>query len=76
MPVVTGSWSSLVMDRPGTEYICPYGHGRLYVPGTRLLNAAPMRWTFYRDFLQQLFADADAPQRHKARKGPPSGLFL
>jgi hypothetical protein len=45
------------MDRPGTEYICPYGHGRLYVPGTRLLNAAPMRWTFYRDFLQRLFAD-------------------
>ena len=76
MPLVTGSWSSLVMDRPGTEYICPYGHGRLYVPGTRLLNAAPMRWTFYRDFLQQLFADADGPQRDKARKGPQSDRSL
>lgn len=55
MPVATGSWSSLMVDSPGTEYICPFGHGRLYVPGTRLLNAAPMRWTFYRDFLQRLF---------------------
>ena len=76
MPVATGSWSSLVMDRPGTEYICPYGHGRLYVPGTRLLNAAPMRWIFYRDFLQRLFADADGPQRNKARKGPQSDRSL
>ena len=76
MPVVTGSWSSLVMDRPGTEYICPYGHGRLYVPGTRLLNAAPMRWIFYRDFLQRLFADADGPQRNKARKGPQNDPSL
>lgn len=64
MPVETGSWSSLVIDRPGTEYICPYGHGQLYVPGTRLLNAAPMRWTFYRDFLQRLFADSPSPRSH------------
>lgn len=63
VPALVGSWSSLVVDRPGIEYICPFGHGRLYVPGTRLLSSPPMHWTFYRDILQRLFSETASPQR-------------
>ena len=54
MPVSKGSWASLVMDRPGTHYICAYGHGKLYVPGTRLLPVDSVTWTVYGNFWQEL----------------------
>lgn len=57
MPLETGSWGSLVVDRAGTEYICPYGHGKLFVPGTHLLSPGLYRWTSYPDALHQLFTD-------------------
>jgi len=31
MPVSFGSWSSMVVDRPATEFVCPKGHGLLFV---------------------------------------------
>lgn len=31
MPVSFGSWSSMVIDRPATEFVCPKGHGLLFV---------------------------------------------
>ncbi len=54
MPVHSGQWSSLVLDRPHTEYICPYGHGTLYVPGTRLLDLDAVNWTANRDMWHEL----------------------
>jgi hypothetical protein len=45
MPVTIGSWASLVINRPGTDYVCPLGHGKLYVPGTHLLPLDSMHWT-------------------------------
>jgi hypothetical protein len=55
MPVNSGRWSSLVLDRPRTEYICPYGHGTLYVPGTRLLDIDAVNWTSHDDIWRELF---------------------
>ena len=54
MPVGRGSWSSLVLDRPATESICIFGHGTLYVPGTRLLNLDSVNWTANREMWHQL----------------------
>jgi hypothetical protein len=54
MPVHSGQWSSLVLDRPHTEYICPFGHGTLYVPGTRLLDLDSVNWTTNRDMWHEL----------------------
>jgi hypothetical protein len=28
-------WSSPILDQPGTEYVCPDGHGMLYIAETR-----------------------------------------
>jgi hypothetical protein len=57
MPVNSGRWSSLVLDRPRTEYICPYGHGTLYVPGTRLLDIDAVNWTSHEDIWRELFTE-------------------
>jgi hypothetical protein len=57
MPVDSGRWSSLVLDRPRTEYICRFGHGTLYVPGTRLLDIDAVNWTSHADIWQELFEE-------------------
>lgn len=57
MPVESGLWSSLVLDRPRTEFICPYGHGTLYVPGTKLLDLDSINWTSNHDMWRELFDD-------------------
>jgi hypothetical protein len=57
MPVHSGRWSSLVLDRPRTESICPYGHGTLYVPGTRLLDLDAVNWTSHDDIWRELFEE-------------------
>lgn len=63
MPVQSGLWSSLVLDRPRTEYICPYGHGTLYVPGTRLLDIDAVNWTPNRDLWGELLDEGSVPTR-------------
>jgi len=42
MPVSLGNWSSVVMDPPGTEYVCPNGHGLLYTSGS---GGSENHWT-------------------------------
>ncbi len=54
MPVTNGSWSRTLTDRPSTEYICPYGHGKLSVPEARLSGFEFSRWTYYGDFWQEM----------------------
>ncbi|MDQ6678240.1 MAG: ABC transporter permease [Acidobacteriota bacterium] len=56
MPLNRGTWSSLVLDRPATESICVFGHGTLYVPGTRLLNLDSVNWTPREDMWRELTA--------------------
>lgn len=60
MPVDSGQWSSLVIDRPRTEYICAFGHGTLYVPGTRLLDLDSVNWTSHQDMWSELFSELPA----------------
>jgi hypothetical protein len=31
MPILTGDWTHILLGRPRTEYICPFGHGTLKV---------------------------------------------
>lgn len=63
MPVESGLWSSLVLDRPHTDYICPYGHGTLYVPGTKLLDLDALNWTPNGDFWNELQDPGIVPTR-------------
>ena len=54
MPVPTGSWSTPLLNRPGTEYICTFGHGKVNVAGVRLFGMEPARWTYNRDYWHEL----------------------
>ncbi len=46
MPVQTGSWASMLLwGRPKTEYICPYGHGRLNVDDLQITGSETPEWT-------------------------------
>ncbi len=52
-PVPIGSWSSQVLDQPATEYLCPSGHGALYIAET---GNAPDSWTVLDESWQEFFA--------------------
>ncbi len=54
MPVPIGSWSSLILDRPATEYMCPSGHGALFV--SEALHD-PNQWTEFDESWRDLFAE-------------------
>jgi len=46
MPVETGSWGKmLLLGRPRTEYICPYGHGTLKADELQISGLANPEWT-------------------------------
>lgn len=51
-PVPIGSWSSQVLDQPATEYLCPSGHGTLYIAET---GNAPDCWTVLDESWQEFF---------------------
>jgi hypothetical protein len=53
MPVAMGTWSSLLMDPPVTEYVCPNGHGTLAVSDAM---HDPDRWTVFDESWKDLFA--------------------
>jgi hypothetical protein len=54
MPVDLGSHGGIIIDHPGTEYVCPYGHGKLLVE--LWVSSAPTRkWTRYGEFWQELY---------------------
>ena len=57
MPVTNGSRSHALTDRPHTDYICTYGHGKLSVPEAQLSGFESYRWTFYGDIWKELFGD-------------------
>jgi hypothetical protein len=60
MPVPTGSWSTPLLNRPATEYICPFGHGKVNVASVRLFGLETAHWTYYRDFWQELVEQEQA----------------
>jgi hypothetical protein len=54
MPLCRGSWSALLLNTPETEYVCPYGCGKLVEPVSvsRYLTA---QWVRHGDIWQELF---------------------
>jgi hypothetical protein len=56
-PVPIGVWSSQILDQPATEYLCPAGHGTLYVAET---GNAPAHWTLFDESWHDLFIHTDS----------------
>ena len=54
MPVDQGSYATLLFGRPGVEYVCPYGHGKLLIEVRVSSDVAP-KWTRYGNIWQELF---------------------
>lgn len=55
MPLPAGSWpSSLLRGAPRTEYICPYGHGTLRVPGLQIAGLELSDWRAHEDIWKEL----------------------
>jgi hypothetical protein len=55
-PVAIGSYASQFLDQPATEYLCPEGHGTLYVAET---GNAPDYWTELDESWQEFFVHSD-----------------
>jgi hypothetical protein len=45
MPVTVGSPSSLILDRPGVQFLCRRGHGTLLLSDLRACTGERSRWT-------------------------------
>ena len=45
MPVTVGSHSSLILDRPGVDFLCTRGHGTLRLSDLTACTGEPYRWT-------------------------------
>jgi hypothetical protein len=45
MPVASGSWGNMVvLGRPRTELICPYGHGTLEIELLQITGKTAADW--------------------------------
>ena len=65
MPRSEGSYARIMLGgAPYTEYICTYGHGKLYVPEVHLSSSRAMRWTGYGSLWENLM-------RAEHGNGPP-----
>lgn len=50
MPLKTGSWGNIVMlGRPTTELICPFGHGTLYIEDLQITGRNLPDWQPHND---------------------------
>ena len=54
MPLATGSWNEVLLSRPRTEYICPYGHGTLKVEELQITGHAEPDWQANEDMWKEL----------------------
>jgi hypothetical protein len=54
MPVATGSWTQVLLSRPRTEYICPYGHGTLKVEELQITGTIRPQWLPNDDMWKEL----------------------
>ena len=57
MPAPMGVWSSYLFDQPTTEYMCPEGHGALFVAET---ENADDYWIDLDESWQEFFAHSEA----------------
>jgi hypothetical protein len=63
MPISLGSWAGTLINGPATEYICPFGHGRLSMPEAHLTGSDTGNWEPSKGFWQDLFADLRVSRR-------------
>ncbi|HWG37880.1 MAG TPA: hypothetical protein VN690_09210 [Terriglobales bacterium] len=60
MPVSEGNYSRTMLEgSPYTEYICTYGHGKLYVPDVHLSSSRAMHWIGYGSLWENLLHAED-----------------
>lgn len=62
MPVHLGSWTHILLGRPQTEYICPYGHGTLKVEELQITGHQAPDWQPHDDIWKELYALHDSKQ--------------
>lgn len=54
MPVTYGEWDQILLGRPRTDYICPFGHGTLRVPELHLASPELVHWKPIDDMWKEL----------------------
>jgi hypothetical protein len=60
MPISLGSWTHILLGRPQTEYICPYGHGTLKVEELQITGHQEPDWQPHEDIWKELYALDDS----------------
>ena len=56
MPILTGSWTHILLGRPRTEYICLYGHGTLKVEELQITGHQEPDWEPHDDIWKELYS--------------------
>jgi hypothetical protein len=60
MPILTGSWTHILLGRPRTEYICPFGHGTLTVDEVQITGHLVPDWEPHEDMWKELVSLEDS----------------
>ena len=56
MPISRGSWTHVLLGRPQTEYICPFGHGTLMVEELQITGHQAPDWQPHEDIWKELYS--------------------
>jgi hypothetical protein len=71
MPQAEGRLSYVwLLGNPYTEYICTFGHGKLYVPDVHLASTGKPRWVGSEDLWADLLAAEEMATSGKDREPP------
>ena len=60
MPILTGDWTHILLGRPRTEYICPFGHGTLKVDEVQITGRQEPDWQPHEDMWKELVSLDDS----------------
>ena len=60
MPILTGNWTHILLGRPRTEYICPFGHGTLRVDEVQITGHQIPDWQPHEDMWKELVSLDDS----------------
>jgi hypothetical protein len=60
MPILTGDWTHILLGRPRTEYICPFGHGTLKVDEVQITGHQQPDWQPHEDIWKELVSLDDS----------------
>ena len=60
MPILTGDWTHILLGRPRTEYICPFGHGTLKVDEVQITGHQGPDWQPHEDMWKELVSLDDS----------------